>query len=50
VIARSEAEAPAFADIRERVEVAWRRAQMDAALAGYLQELRGRADIETAGP
>jgi hypothetical protein len=50
VIARSEAEAPAFAAIRDRVEVAWRRAQMDAALARYLEELRERADIETAGP
>ncbi len=50
VIARSEADAPAFANIRERVELAWRRAQMDTALARYLEELRGRADIETARP
>ncbi len=48
VAARSEAEAPPFGEIRNRVEAAWRRAQMDAALARYLDELRARADIETA--
>ncbi len=50
VAGRSEAAAPPYAGIRERVEAAWRRAQMDAALARYLEELRARADIESAGP
>jgi len=50
VAGRSEAAAPPYAGIRERVEAAWRRAQMDTALARYLEELRARADIESAGP
>lgn len=48
VTGRSEAAAPPYAGIRDRVEAAWRRAQMDAALARYLDELRERADIEMA--
>jgi len=48
VAGRSEAGPPPYAGIRDRVEAAWRRAQMDAALARYLDELRARADIETA--
>lgn len=50
VAARSEAGAPPFGEVRARVEAAWRRAQMDAALARYLDELRRRADVETAAP
>jgi len=50
VARRSESGAPAFDDIPGRVEAAWRRAEMDTALARYLDELRARADIETAGP
>ncbi|WP_405230471.1 peptidyl-prolyl cis-trans isomerase [Lentisalinibacter sediminis] len=48
VAGRSEAAAPPYGEIRDRVEAAWRRAQMDVALARYLDELRARADIDTA--
>ncbi|WP_405243019.1 peptidyl-prolyl cis-trans isomerase [Lentisalinibacter salinarum] len=48
VAGRGEAAAPPYGEIRDRVEAAWRRAQMDTALARYLDELRTRADIETA--
>src|SRR6056297_1155725 len=48
VAGRGEAAAPPYGEIRDRVEAAWRRAQMDTALARYLDELRARADIETA--
>lgn len=48
VARRSEAAAPPYGEIRDRVEAAWRRAQMDVALARYLDELRVRADIEMA--
>ncbi|MEJ2602849.1 MAG: peptidylprolyl isomerase [Gammaproteobacteria bacterium] len=41
---------PAIEEIRTRVEAAWRRERMDAALSAYLEELRSRADIETAAP
>lgn len=48
VAGRSEAAAPPYGEIRDRVEAAWRRAQMDTALARYLDELRSRAEIEMA--
>lgn len=50
VVERRPGEAPAFGEIRSRVEAAWRRERMDAALADYLEELRSRARIEKAAP